>query len=177
MFGRRGQGAMEYLMTYGWAILVVMVVGIAMWRLGIFNMGGTTVTSTGFAKIKPQLAGTGIDTAGTFKGIFTNGVGTTITIRGVSVSSSTGATCPGDQCATANSDVTQAEMAGAGQDISAGENFYIELICGGVGACGNIGGDRGEVYDVTVGITYDVSIGTSSPLQHTESGTIRGPYE
>ena len=46
---------MEYLMTYGWAILVVMIVGIVMWQLGIFNMGGTTLTSTGFAKIKPQL--------------------------------------------------------------------------------------------------------------------------
>ena len=44
LLGMRGQGAMEYLMTYGWAILVVMIVGIVMWQLGIFNMGGTTVT-------------------------------------------------------------------------------------------------------------------------------------
>jgi hypothetical protein len=53
----RGQGAMEYLMTYGWAILVVMVAGVAMWQLGIFNMSGDTApTSTGFSVFKPLLA-------------------------------------------------------------------------------------------------------------------------
>jgi len=41
-FGRKGQGAMEYLMTYGWAILVVMVVGIVMWQMGVFNVGGSS---------------------------------------------------------------------------------------------------------------------------------------
>jgi hypothetical protein len=52
----RGQGAMEYLMTYGWAILVVMVVGVAMWQLGIFNMGGGSApTAKGFSVMKPIL--------------------------------------------------------------------------------------------------------------------------
>lgn len=49
----RAQGAMEYLMTYSWAILVVMTVGIVMWQLGIFNIGGTMpprVTGTNFQK-------------------------------------------------------------------------------------------------------------------------------
>ncbi len=53
---RRGQGALEYLMTYGWAILVVMVVGITMWHLGMFNMGSAIPpTSTGFSVMKPLL--------------------------------------------------------------------------------------------------------------------------
>jgi hypothetical protein len=53
----RGQGAMEYLMTYGWAILVVMVVGVAMWRLGVFNIGTSTPpTANGFEMVKPVLA-------------------------------------------------------------------------------------------------------------------------
>lgn len=26
---KKGQGAMEYLMTYGWAIIVVMIAGLA----------------------------------------------------------------------------------------------------------------------------------------------------
>ena len=33
----KGQGAMEYLMTYGWAILVVMIVGVVLWQLGVFG--------------------------------------------------------------------------------------------------------------------------------------------
>ncbi len=45
---------MEYLMTYGWAILVVMVVGIILWYLGVFGGGpGSVNTASGFSKIKP----------------------------------------------------------------------------------------------------------------------------
>jgi hypothetical protein len=47
---------MEYLMTYGWAILVVMVAGVALWQLGIFNMGGSVLpTANGFNELKPIL--------------------------------------------------------------------------------------------------------------------------
>ena len=34
---RKGQGAMEYLMTYGWALLVIVIVGAALFALGILN--------------------------------------------------------------------------------------------------------------------------------------------
>jgi len=34
---RKGQGAMEYLMTYGWALLVIIIVGAALFALGILN--------------------------------------------------------------------------------------------------------------------------------------------
>ncbi len=37
---RKAQSAMEYLMTYGWAILVIAVVLAALFELGVFN-GGT----------------------------------------------------------------------------------------------------------------------------------------
>jgi len=50
---RRGQGAMEYLMTYGWAILILMVVGIIMWQMGVFNVGGSSpprVTGTNYQR-------------------------------------------------------------------------------------------------------------------------------
>jgi hypothetical protein len=33
---RKAQAAMEYLMTYGWAILVVIIVLAALWSMGIF---------------------------------------------------------------------------------------------------------------------------------------------
>ena len=41
---RKGQGAMEYLMTYGWALLVIVVVGAALFALGVLNP--TTYTQT-----------------------------------------------------------------------------------------------------------------------------------
>ena len=46
----RGQGAMEYLMTYGWAILVVIIVGIVLWQSGVFGTGSGGVS--GFDKVR-----------------------------------------------------------------------------------------------------------------------------
>ena len=34
---RRGQAALEYLMTYGWAILIIIIIGVALYAMGIFN--------------------------------------------------------------------------------------------------------------------------------------------
>lgn len=44
---RKGQTAMEYLMTYGWAIIIVVIVGVMLWRLGVFTPQ-VGKTSTGF---------------------------------------------------------------------------------------------------------------------------------
>ena len=51
--GSKGQGAMEYLMTYGWAIMVVMIVGIVLWQLGVFKLGTSGSGTAGFAAVKP----------------------------------------------------------------------------------------------------------------------------
>jgi len=162
MFGRKGQGAMEYLMTYGWAILVVMIVGIVMWQLGIFNLGGTTLTSTGFAKIKPQLSGTGMTSTGQPRAVFTNGVGTGITLATGKIKDLTyGSSC------------TLVPTMFVPQTISAGENFKISS--GAPTTCLKAG-KPGDVYNAQVTLAYDVSIGTIS-TRHSESGTLRGPME
>lgn len=41
---------MEYLMTYGWAILVVIIVGIVLWQSGVFGTGSGGVS--GFDKVR-----------------------------------------------------------------------------------------------------------------------------
>ena len=38
----RQQAAMEYLMTYGWAILIIAIVIVALFQLGIFNNSNLT---------------------------------------------------------------------------------------------------------------------------------------
>ena len=48
----KGQGAMEYLMTYGWAILVVIIVGIVLWQSGVFGTGSGGVS--GFDKVRVE---------------------------------------------------------------------------------------------------------------------------
>lgn len=39
---RKAQSALEYLMTYGWAILIIVIVGAALFALGVFNPAGST---------------------------------------------------------------------------------------------------------------------------------------
>lgn len=162
MFGSKGQGAMEYLMTYGWAILVVMIVGIVMWQLGIFNMGGTTLTSTGFAKIKPQLAATGISRTGQPKMVFTNGVGTQITVKSIRIVDIN----TGSSCGITSNLILPKTMA-------AGENMKLST---GVATTCVKNGNPGDVYNARVTLNYDVSVG-GVVTSHQESGTIRGPYE
>lgn len=151
MFGRRGQGAMEYLMTYGWAILVVMVVGIVMWQLGIFNIGGvTSTTSTGFPRIKPQLALIAVTNTDA-ELTFTNGAGGPISNVAFS----------GAACGTWN------DPAGS---IGVGENFNVNAT-----GC-TFTGSTGDPYDLQLSISYDVSIGGQT-VTHTDVGGIRGPLE
>ncbi len=49
---KKGQSAMEYLMTYGWAILVIVVVVGALYAMGVFNPSASTppqVSSSDFS--------------------------------------------------------------------------------------------------------------------------------
>ena len=39
------QSAMEYLMTYGWAILIISIVLFSLFQLGVFNSSGSTPTA------------------------------------------------------------------------------------------------------------------------------------
>ena len=50
MQSRRAQSAMEYLMTYGWAILIIAVVLVALFSLGVFKPSTASVClgQTGF---------------------------------------------------------------------------------------------------------------------------------
>ncbi|MDE1851767.1 MAG: LamG domain-containing protein [Candidatus Micrarchaeota archaeon] len=43
---RKLQSAMEYLMTYGWAILAIAIVMVSLYSLGIFNAGSLKPTAT-----------------------------------------------------------------------------------------------------------------------------------
>ena len=51
--GKRGQAAMEFLTTYGWAILIIVIVLAALIWLGVFNVQNKVVDS---CSIQPELA-------------------------------------------------------------------------------------------------------------------------
>ena len=46
----RSQSALEYMMTYGWAILIIVIVAVILYSMGIFNPSSSvTFTSSGFS--------------------------------------------------------------------------------------------------------------------------------
>ncbi len=58
MVHKKSQSAMEYLMTYGWAILIIAVVLGALFQLGVFSGIGTPKAQAGNCQVVK--AGTGI---------------------------------------------------------------------------------------------------------------------
>ena len=53
----KGQSALEYMMTYGWAILIIVIVAVILYSMGIFNpRASVTATSSGFSPFTPSAA-------------------------------------------------------------------------------------------------------------------------
>jgi len=82
MSPQKAQSAMEYLMTYGWAILIIAVVLAILYQLGIFGgssalVGTSCLAATGYLCGAPQL-----NTAGNLVIQFGQ-IGQTITLTGI----------------------------------------------------------------------------------------------
>lgn len=93
----KGQSALEYLMTYGWALVVIVIVVAALFAFGVFNtpanctqFGGRlllkdySITSTGI-DLSVQNGGTGTMTAITAGGSLGAGAGITTPLSRSSV--------------------------------------------------------------------------------------------
>jgi len=79
----KGQTALEYLITYGWAILVILVVLAVLWYYGVFNpakWSGESVSEGSALKVvDKQLTGT------TLLLLFGDKTGSQVTISAVAV--------------------------------------------------------------------------------------------
>ena len=52
LLNKRSQSALEYMMTYGWAILIIVIVAVILYSMGIFNPSSSiTSTVTGFSNL------------------------------------------------------------------------------------------------------------------------------
>ena len=52
---KKGQVSLEFVMTYGWAILIVLIVTVVAWQWGLFSGIGTPKPgSTGFWGVEPE---------------------------------------------------------------------------------------------------------------------------
>jgi hypothetical protein len=84
MINRKGQAALDFLMTYGWAIALVVIIAAVLFALGIFDVSNFTGNkSAGFSGVAVQ--GWNLGAAGTMTMKFSNQVGTQIRVDAVSV--------------------------------------------------------------------------------------------
>ncbi len=184
--GKKGQGAMEYLMTYGWAILVVMIVGVVLWQLGIFNPPAST-TVTKFVKIRPlnpgQIEQKADANADGLSVVFVNLAGDTVHIKNIDVNY----TSPPGDCTPSGSgtvtlpDGTSRTIANDGDLQSGGVDeslpvpqdgtFSLKFLCANADKPALASGSR---YELTMKIGYEISVG-GFPQNRTETGIIKGP--
>jgi hypothetical protein len=156
--GARGQAALEYLMTYGWAILVIMIVGAYLWQMGIFGQQSIVPGCSGFSQIRP-LDARFIQSSETLSMIIINEAGTTYEYTGMSATiGSNDCTCdPADGC----------DLADIGS-VRPGMTHMINLTsCGGSYA-------RGEYYKANIRISYENVV---SGIEHVTTGDCWGGVE
>ena len=91
----KGQSAMEYLMTYGWAIIIVIIVAAALYALGVFNPSSYTQTAvSGFTEIgKPAAGSWQYKANGTFTVKLVNQLSYPINLTAVTVQTTGGQSC------------------------------------------------------------------------------------
>jgi len=153
----KAQSAMEYLMTYGWAILIVIIVAAALYALGIFNPATYTGRiPTGFTTL-----GTPTDwdlaSDGNFSIIMKNQLSDTITVYTVTVTMGT------------NTDTWNTSTDGGATylQISPGSTYSALPATTGL----DLGSPTaGTSYSVDVSMLYNAGGG----LDHTETGTVTG---
>jgi len=151
---KKGQAALEYLSTYGWLLIIIVIVAAALYALGIFNPAtyqGKSCTgfSTGVTYIDHKLAADG-----TFSFVASNGIGKTITaVPKVNMTGSDG---------TAAEDITT----GVSLPWTPGAKRTMTLT-------GPDLGDTGNGYTMTVSVYYS----TGDVANHVQTGTCTGTIE
>jgi hypothetical protein len=149
----KAQSALEYLMTYGWAILIVIIVGAALYALGVFNPGTFTgQKSTGFSAV--QMDDFKFDTEGNVTLLIGNRRGRTIDIK--NITAEYGANTLGNNtvgCLTT--------PLGPNEECTGSVGVFTPQ-------------PQGASYDMEITVKY---VDSKTQVEHTDFGTISGSVE
>lgn len=152
---------MEYLTTYGWAILIVLVVGMVLWQSGVFDET-SAVKFTGWDEIRPLAPGI-LYSAGDdhLEASLLNAGGTDIEVLNVSVEE----TIVNSFCS--NVQANGADMPGH-LSVGAGSVFKVRASCPGK--------EEGDGFVVKIRVTYN-AVMHEITTSHTTEGYIEGTVE
>jgi len=152
----KGQTALEYLVTYGWAILGIIIIMGVLVSFGVFNPSkwANVRQQGGFSSLAVLDHSVAAGTGGTMKIAFQNTRGNSITITQV-VTMAGGCGWTGSQLLTVDNPVT-----------------ITTAVCNQTTVTGaSVGG----AYDFSdVAVTYTDSV---SSMAHTERGFIKGQFQ
>lgn len=141
---------MEYLATYGWAVLIVVVIGAVIWQSGVLSIGkNVTPGKTGFSQVRPYdwvalKAGSTVDVNISVM----NDAGTKVRLTGASSDSCAGGSASGD--------------------LLPGASAVVELT-----DC-NLPGKEGDYFRVEATIVYE---NLASGIAHSSVGEVWGSIE
>ena len=144
---RKGQAALDFLMTYGWAIALVVIIAAVLFSMGLFdtsNFVGNKATGFSGVSVKDWSYTAG----GAFSVLFSNQVGQPVNINNVTV------TVGG----------TPYDVTGSNAVVQVGANS------GAFTATGLANGTAGTGYTATLVVGYS----TPSGFNYTSAGTLTG---
>src|SRR5271157_919763 len=124
---KRGQTSLDFLMTYGWALLLIVIVVGALFALGIFNVGSFVgQRATGFPQV--GVDAWNINSIGTLTLRLQNFAGTDIRVTGVNVTYGTIAfSYPISNVSIPNSRTSDAFPVGNITGLSPGQYYTLPL--------------------------------------------------
>lgn len=167
--GKKGQAAMEYFMTYGWMIMLIMIVGVVLWQLGVFGLSDTGGRMMiGFGNLRPlDWAMTAAADGDTI--LLINDEGSRVTVTRITMTGQSGETCGG------NLPVPLSQ--GFATLIEPGDTAEFTMGAGPVPVAGSgCRGTAGIAYRIKVTIAYTRTVGLVTQT-HEIVGTIRGIFE
>lgn len=81
---KKGQSALDFLMTYGWAIALIVIIAAVLFALGIFDVNNFVGNkAVGFSQV--SVKGWGLNSTGAFNIKLSNQFGAPINITNISV--------------------------------------------------------------------------------------------
>lgn len=145
---KKAQASLDFLMTYGWALLLIVLVVGALFALGVFDIGSFLGSkASGFSQM--GIVGWRVSSGGAFTMMMENHVGSPVNVTGISATY-------GTETVTYNTTFSMANGARS-STLSVG-NFSST-------------GDQGDSYSISLLVTYT---DTSTGFEYMDSGTLTG---
>jgi hypothetical protein len=150
----KGQTSLEYLMTYGWMLIIIAIVAVVLYQYGVFTPPATPPGCTGFSQAKPIDWKMSTADTGNLTLTMINDAGTKIRITRVNATVFSNPVC---------------QWTGA-EELRAGQVIQLSMgSCVGTGSPGS-----GDYYKADIIIVYQ---NVASGIDHNSVGECHGTLE